>query len=65
MILVDADSYLLELSRYVVLEPVRADMVKYPGEWPWSSSNATIGNARVNMAGNRWFVGAIFEKAYK
>ena len=36
-ILVDADSYLLELARYVVLNPVRARMVRKPGAWPWSS----------------------------
>lgn len=31
-ILVDKDSYLLELTRYVVLNPVRARMVKAPGK---------------------------------
>nr|WP_306671562.1 transposase [Endozoicomonas sp. ONNA2] len=36
-ILVDKDAYLMELSRYVVLNPVRAKMVKSPDEWPWSS----------------------------
>jgi REP element-mobilizing transposase RayT len=42
-ILVDRDSYLLELTRYVVLNPVRARMVKEPGAWPWSSYLAMIG----------------------
>jgi REP element-mobilizing transposase RayT len=42
-ILVDGDSYLLELARYVVLNPVRAGMVKEPGEWPWSSYLAMVG----------------------
>jgi len=42
-ILVDKDSYLLELARYVVLNPVRAGMVRSPGEWPWSSYLATVG----------------------
>lgn len=42
-ILVDRDSYLLELTRYVVLNPVRAGMVKEPGAWPWSSYLAMIG----------------------
>ena len=42
-ILVDGDSYLLELGRYVVLNPVRAGMVKEPGEWPWSSYLAMVG----------------------
>jgi len=42
-ILVEKDSYLLELARYVVLNPVRADRVRGPEEWPWSSYRATIG----------------------
>ena len=42
-ILIDKDSYWLEVSRYVVLNPVRAGMVKEPGGWPWSSYNATVG----------------------
>lgn len=43
-ILVDKDSYLLELSRYIVLNPVRAKgMVDLPVEWPWSSYQDIIG----------------------
>lgn len=42
-ILVDKDAYLLELARYVVLNPVRAAMVTTAGQWPWSSYRATIG----------------------
>jgi putative transposase len=44
-ILVDGESYLLELSRYVVLNPVRAGMVSDAGQWPWSSYAATMGFA--------------------
>jgi putative transposase len=36
-ILVEKDAYLLELCRYIVLNPVRANMVSSPDEWPWSS----------------------------
>jgi len=36
-ILVEKDAYLLELSRYVVLNPVRAGMVADAAQWPWSS----------------------------
>lgn len=36
-ILVQKESYLLELARYVVLNPVRAQLVRSPGEWQWSS----------------------------
>lgn len=44
-ILVDKDAYLLELSRYVVLNPIRANMVQTLDSWPWSSWHATIGKA--------------------
>ncbi len=44
-ILAEKDSYLLELSRYVVLNPVRAGMVNDTGEWPWSSYPAMTGEA--------------------
>ena len=42
-ILVQKDSYLLELSRYIVLNPVRAGMVRSAREWPWSSYRSTAG----------------------
>jgi len=42
-ILVDKDNYLLELCRYVVLNPVRASIVKDPGVWRWSTYRATAG----------------------
>lgn len=42
-ILVDKDSYLLELIRYVLLNPVRAKLVAHPGQWPDSSYRALIG----------------------
>lgn len=36
-IVVEKESYLLEVARYIVLNPVRANMVRHPGEWRWSS----------------------------
>lgn len=42
-IVVDRDAYLLELSRYVVLNPVRAHMVAHASDWPWSSYLAMVG----------------------
>lgn len=42
-ILVQKESYLLELARYVVLNPVRAGMVRSAKDWPWSSYRATAG----------------------
>ena len=35
------------LARYVVLNPVRARMVRTPGDWPWSSDRAMIGDAQA------------------
>jgi len=46
-ILVEKDSYLLELSRYIVLNPVRARMVRAARDWPWSSYRATVGQAKA------------------
>ena len=45
-ILVEKESYLLELSRYIVLNPVRAGIVSQLGEWPWSNYCAIIGKVK-------------------
>ena len=42
-ILVEKEAYLLELARYIVLNPVRARMVQAAEDWPWSSYRATVG----------------------
>jgi len=42
-LLVEKDAYLLELCRYVVLNPVRAQVVTQPRLWNWSSYRATAG----------------------
>lgn len=42
-ILVQKDSHLLELARYIALNPVRAQMVHSAKEWRWSSYRATAG----------------------
>jgi hypothetical protein len=41
--LVGGESYLLEVCRYIVLNPVRAGLVPHPREWRWSSFRATAG----------------------
>lgn len=41
-ILVQKEAHLLELSRYVVLNPVRAKMVNLPEDWVWSSYAACV-----------------------
>ena len=35
--LVDSEQYLLTCYRYIELNPVRANMVSHPGDYPWSS----------------------------
>jgi putative transposase len=49
-ILVERDAYLLGLARYVVLNPVCAEMVSDASEWPWSSYRAVVG---LGVAGDR------------
>jgi REP element-mobilizing transposase RayT len=40
---VEDDSHLLEVCRYVVLNPVRAGLCASPADWPWSSYRACAG----------------------
>jgi putative transposase len=42
-ILVEKESHLLEVARYIVMNPVRAGSVTQPQEWKWSSYRATAG----------------------
>ena len=42
-ILVQKETYLLELARYIALNPVRAHMVRSAKAWKWSSYRATAG----------------------
>lgn len=45
-VLVEKESHLLSLCRYVVLNPVRAGLVRVPGQWKWSSYRATVGQVK-------------------
>jgi REP element-mobilizing transposase RayT len=42
-ILVQKEAYLLELCRYVVLNPIRANMVNHISDWQWSSYLMMLG----------------------
>ena len=56
--LVEKQAYLLELARYIVLNPVRAKLVRHPNEWPWSSYRATVGLcAAPNWLTANWILG--------
>jgi hypothetical protein len=43
---VEKERHLLSLCRYVVLNPVRAGLVKRPERWAWSSDRATFGEVK-------------------
>ena len=45
-ILVEADEYAAELSRYIHLNPVRAGITATPEQYPWSSYRSYIGEAK-------------------
>ena len=57
-IVVDRESYLLELCRYVVLNPVRARMVRRAAQYRWSSYRATAGEvATPAFLTTEWILG--------
>ncbi len=44
---IEKETYLLAVARYIVLNPVRAGLVDHPRRWKWCSYNATAGIAAV------------------
>ena len=44
---VQEERYLVNVCRYIVLNPVRAGIVHAPEQWPWSSYRAMIGMAAL------------------
>jgi REP element-mobilizing transposase RayT len=62
-ILVQKDTYLLELARYIVLNPVRARLVHNASEWPWSSYRATAGLCQApRWLTTEWLLSAFSER---
>jgi putative transposase len=56
---VDREEYLLELARYIVLNPVRAKMVRSAKDWPWSSYRSTTGqSANPAFLNTQWLLAA-------
>jgi len=53
-ILVDRDSYLIELVRYIHLNPVRVGLVKDPGAYRWSGHRYYMGNGKVPWLTTDW-----------
>jgi putative transposase len=62
-ILIQKESHLLEASRYVVLNPVRAKAVKDPEEWKWSSYRGTAGKEKAHPCLTKdWILGQFGSK---
>jgi putative transposase len=57
-VFLEKESHLLEVSRYVVLNPVRAKAVTHPGQWRWSSYRATAGKEKPHAClTTEWILG--------
>ena len=53
-LLLDADIYLMELVRYVHLNPVRAKMVISPDDYPWSGHHGYLGKEVLPWLTTDW-----------
>lgn len=57
-VVVHRDAHLREVSRYIVLNPVRAGLFDDPAAWRWSSYLATVGEALVpSFLTTEWLLG--------
>ncbi len=55
--LIDSENYLLTCYRYIELNPVRADMVKHPTKYPWSSYHCNgLGKANGIVTPHRLYL---------
>lgn len=62
-VLIQRESHLLEVCRYVVLNPVRAKAIKKPEEWQWSSYKGTAGLTRPHAAlTSQWILGQFSDR---
>ncbi|MFO7983949.1 MAG: transposase [Desulfuromonadales bacterium] len=53
-LLIDAESYLLELVRYIHLNPVRAGVVEQPDAYAWSAHRAYLGLENLPLLTTDW-----------
>ncbi len=62
-VLVQKDAYLLELSRYIVLNPVRVRRVRTAWDWPSSNYRAMAGMTEApNCLETDWILVAFAER---
>jgi REP element-mobilizing transposase RayT len=62
-ILIDADTYLLELTRYIHLNPVRSGSVKVPEAYRWSGHRAYLGLETISWLTTEWVLGMFSRRA--
>lgn len=55
-VLVDGESYLLELVRYIHLNPVRAGMCTNPADYPWSGHRGYLGKEILPWLTTDWML---------
>ena len=60
-ILVDNDNYLLELVRYIHLNPLRAGMVNDPEDHPWSGHRTYLGDETLPWLTTEWVLGQFWK----
>ncbi len=61
-ILVDQDAYLLALTRYIHLNPLRARLVKDPGAYRWSGHRAYLGKETLAWLTTQWVLSQFGER---
>jgi len=62
-ILVEADEYAMELSRYIHLNPVRIGIVNEPGDYRWSSFQEYTGKRKITDWLSKEFILGYFDKS--
>ncbi len=61
-VLIDADTYLQELTRYIHLNPVRAGMVRRAEKYPWSGHRAYLGLETIPWLTTDWVLSQFSKK---
>ncbi len=64
-LLLDADAYLLQLVRYVHLNPVRAGMVAMPELYPWTGHRAYLGREIIPWLTTDWILSQFSDRVGK
>jgi hypothetical protein len=61
-ILCDRNTYLLELIRYLHLNPIRAGIVTNPLDYPWSSHQIYVGKKKAKCVETEWILSQFGQK---